>query len=89
VVNINGHLSTFETTKGAVRDEHGRVVGVFGIAREITAQRAAEAALQRQAQMLIESQRVANVGSCAIDLATGQITWSAEIYRLFGVAEAL
>jgi diguanylate cyclase (GGDEF)-like protein/PAS domain S-box-containing protein len=86
VVNINGHLSTFETTKGAVRDEHGRVVGVFGIAREITAQRAAEAALQRQAQMLIESQRVANVGSCAIDLATGQITWSAEIYRLFGVA---
>ncbi len=45
------HLST----KGALRDEEGRVIGTFGISRDITERIVAERALRRQAEVLAES----------------------------------
>ncbi|HET7867143.1 MAG TPA: response regulator [Burkholderiaceae bacterium] len=35
--DADGRLLTFHTTKGPLRDADGRVIGVFGIARDITA----------------------------------------------------
>lgn len=42
----------FLSTKGPLRDADGRVIGVFGIARDITEQRHSEQALRRQAEEL-------------------------------------
>lgn len=45
----------------------------------------AEAALMESHHLLAESQRIAHIGSYRWDLVTGQIEWSDECYRLFGV----
>lgn len=39
---------TFLATKGPLRDETGKVIGIFGVSRDITERRRAEAELQRE-----------------------------------------
>ena len=41
--------------------------------------------LQDKERILSESQRVAHVGSWSVDLATGYISWSDEMYQIYGV----
>jgi PAS domain S-box-containing protein len=57
----------------------GRVIGVSAVFRDITERRK----LQRQ---LAEAQRLAHVGSWEWEIATDQLTWSDELYRLHGLA---
>ena len=40
---------------------------------------------RRAAQELAESQQLAHVGSWELDIATGRVTWSAELHRIFGL----
>jgi PAS domain S-box-containing protein len=45
-------VRVFLATKGPLRDEEGRVFGIFGISRDITAQKRAEAALRENMELL-------------------------------------
>jgi PAS domain S-box-containing protein len=60
------------------------VTGVSSIARDISAQKMAEAALRESESRLAEAQRLAHVGSWSLDTATGRRIWSDELYRLLG-----
>jgi diguanylate cyclase (GGDEF)-like protein/PAS domain S-box-containing protein len=42
-------------------------------------------ALQASAERLNEAQRIAGIGSWSLDLATGELIWSDEIFRLFEI----
>ncbi len=53
---------------------------------DITARKQAEESLQDKEAILSESQRIAHIGSWRIELASGFISWSEEMYRLYGVA---
>jgi len=55
-----------------------------GILRDITRRKRAEDALKFSESRLAEAQRVAHVGSWEWDVATRQVFWSEEQYRLFG-----
>lgn len=55
-----------------------------GILRDITRRKQAEDALKFSESRLAEAQRVARVGSWEWDVATRQVFWSEEQYRLFG-----
>jgi PAS domain S-box-containing protein len=46
IIVANGEARTFLTTRSAQRDEHGRITGLIGIARNITAMKQAEQARQ-------------------------------------------
>jgi PAS domain S-box-containing protein len=52
--------------------------------RDITAHREIESRLRSSEILLLEAQRLAHLGSWHWDLATGEITWSDEVYRVFG-----
>jgi len=52
---------------------------------EVEMRQSTEAALQASESLLRQSQQVALIGSWRMDLATGQITWSQELYQLFEV----
>lgn len=58
----------------------------IGALRERSRRERSEAALREQMARLAESQRIAHVGSWQIDLPDGRLSWSEEMYRLYGVA---
>ncbi|WP_408658598.1 bifunctional diguanylate cyclase/phosphodiesterase [Jatrophihabitans sp.] len=47
------------------------------------------AAAAEREEALAEAQRLATLGSWTWDLASGQMTWSAEMYRIFGVRRGI
>jgi PAS domain S-box-containing protein len=53
-------------------------------ARERTERKKAEEALRRSEMYLAEAQRLSHTGSFGWDLATGEIHWSDETFRIFG-----
>ncbi len=71
---------------------HGRAFeyrgapAVIGLILDISADRAAQASLRRHGEMLAESQRIAHIGSWEADLTTGELIWTDETYRLYGVS---
>ena len=44
--------------------------------------------VRRSEAQLAEAQRLAQIGSWEWDLASGRVTWSDELYRIFGVAQS-
>ncbi len=62
------------------------VVGLTGlcIGAVVSERKRAERDLRRSESGLKESQRVARLGSWTLDPATGQVTWTEELYRMFG-----
>jgi PAS domain S-box-containing protein len=51
---------------------------------DITERKKAGDALQLREAQLIESQRIAHIGSWERDIATNRVTWSDELYRIVG-----
>ncbi|HIK07436.1 MAG TPA: PAS domain S-box protein [Trichormus sp. M33_DOE_039] len=62
----------------------GEIIGGVGIAKNITQQKQLEAQLIKNAANLAAAQRIAHVGSWEFDLQTREITWSEEVFRIFG-----
>lgn len=54
---------------------------------DVTAQKRADEALQRTTDLLEEAQSVARLGSWSVDLRNNEVTWSREMYRLYGRRE--
>ena len=70
-------------TFSPIRSLAGEITGVAAIGRDITAQKQAQEAVRESEARLAEAQRLARVGSWEIELGTGRITWSQEMYRIF------
>ncbi|MDZ7750295.1 MAG: PAS domain S-box protein [Gammaproteobacteria bacterium] len=75
----------FHTRKIAIRDDRGEPRYLLGISEDITESRRAALALQDSEARLREAQRIARVGNWELDLASGRLDWSEEIFRLFEI----
>lgn len=73
-VEISSHRLTFEGRRA-------RLV----LAHDVTSRLAAGEALKASEASLARAQRIAQVGSWELDLATSRLTWSDETYRVFGI----
>ncbi|MBL8481702.1 MAG: PAS domain S-box protein, partial [Rhodocyclaceae bacterium] len=70
VMTADGTSRTFHSTKGPMFDDSGKLVGIFGIARDITERRRDEAVLrEREAQLRIVSDNLP--GGVIYELDTG------------------
>ena len=87
-VRKDGTKIDVSVTISPIRDSTGRIVGASKVARDITERKRAEAALREKEHLLSESQRIAHLGSWTFDPkdASGQIVWSEEMYRIYGVS---
>ncbi len=71
--------------RGAVRrDATGKPLNMIGVVQDIDDRKHAELALAERERQLLEAQRLASIGNWTADLASGELTWSDEIYRIFG-----
>ncbi len=68
-----------------IKDEEGKIVGVIELAIDITEQVRNEVALRRSESHLAETQRIAHIGFWEVDLTTGKVAWSDELYRIMQV----
>jgi PAS domain S-box-containing protein len=66
---ILGVPRTFLTTKGPHRDHQGNVIGIIGIARDITERKQAEEQFQRQRDALYQSEKLATMGQLLAGVA--------------------
>jgi PAS domain S-box-containing protein len=68
-----------------VRDEKGKPICVQGIVFDNTAHRIAHEERRREQRLLMETQRIAQVGSWEMNFQTGELRWTPQTYRMFGV----
>ena len=66
-------------------DEAGRFLQTHGILRDVTEQRRAEKALRQSEHMLSRTESIAHVGSWEWNIVEDRITWSDELFRVFGI----
>ncbi len=92
IENINrhkdGHVVVLETNAVPIFDPAGELVGYRGMDRDITARKQVEMALRQSQESLAEAQRIASLGSWEWDIVKGDLHWSDEIYRIFGLSPA-
>ena len=81
----DGHRELVETIKTPMLDPDGRLIGVMGVARNITALYEARKALEDSEANLKGAQMVARIGSWSADIAQNKLYWSDEICRMFGI----
>jgi diguanylate cyclase (GGDEF)-like protein/PAS domain S-box-containing protein len=80
----DGHEEHVETLKTPLYDAAGTLIGVLGIARDISDQVALRQKLQRTVRRLQTAERIAAQGSWEQDLTTDELVWSDEVHRIFG-----
>jgi PAS domain S-box-containing protein len=88
-----GALNIYSDRVGALEDEDIRLLTQLAddvsfaleINRGETERRPAVEALRDSEQMLAEAQRLGHVGSWRYDMSSGELLWSAEQYRIFGL----
>jgi diguanylate cyclase (GGDEF)-like protein/PAS domain S-box-containing protein len=59
---------------------------IVAVARDISWREQTEHALKESERQLAEAQRVARLGSWEWNITTNKVTWSEEVYRLFGIS---
>ncbi len=60
-----------------------------GIGVDITEQKRAEQQLKQSMKDLLESQRIAKLGTWRLDLSTNEVVWSEELYKMYNFDPAL
>jgi PAS domain S-box-containing protein len=80
---FDGVYRWFQVRGLPVRDSNERILRWCSLLTDIDERKRAEDALKRSEAFLAEGQRLSRTGSFSWRVATGEITWSEELYRIF------
>jgi PAS domain S-box-containing protein len=81
----DGVYRWFQSRGVPQRDADGHVVRWYNLLTEIDERKKAEEKLQRSEWNLLEAQRLGHSGSWSLDVSSGIVTTSPEMFRSFGV----
>lgn len=84
VIWPDGSIHWMQERGDVIRNEEGKPLHMLGVVQDITVRKHAEFERGESERQLIEAQRLASIGSWQADLISGTLTWSDEIYRIFG-----
>lgn len=68
-----------------VRSKDGKPLHMLGVVQDIDQRKQAELALVEREKQLREAQTLARFGNWEVDVTTGEMKWSDEIYSIFGI----
>jgi PAS domain S-box-containing protein len=81
----DGEIRWIEHACQSVKGPSGEFWGLRVSNRDITPRKHAEEALRRSEQSLTEAQRIAHLGNWDWNIAINELSWSDEVYRIFGL----
>jgi two-component system sensor histidine kinase/response regulator len=68
-----------------VTDQHGALKRVIGVIQDITEAKLAEKTIKKNSAELLEAQTIAKIGNWKWNTDTGALSWSDEVFRIYGV----
>ncbi len=74
-----------QTDKVPVRDPEGKVIGLIGMAQDITKRKESEAALEDLARRLQLATKASGTGVWDWDLETDRVVWDEQMFALYGL----
>lgn len=81
----DGSVFRASVNAAAVRDSDDRLLFIEGIFRDVTELKRSQQVLQKREESLAQAQRIARLGNWDWHISTNELTWSDEIYRIFGL----
>ncbi|MFB2893214.1 PAS domain S-box protein [Aerosakkonemataceae cyanobacterium BLCC-F50] len=84
IVTASGKLKWVQAKSRPERRENGDTVW-YGVLFDVSDRKIAEQALQESQTNLADAQRVAHIGSWKFDVIKGKVTWSEELFHIFGL----
>jgi PAS domain S-box-containing protein len=78
----DGKKGWVDNRKYPIRNDSGEIIGLFGIARDITELKQVETALQKNEQLLNQVGRIAKIGGWEMDLLTRKARWTQGTYDI-------
>ncbi len=85
----NGTKRWLSASWQPIYDAQDNPLGTRSSGYDITARKRADDALRVSEKDLRESQRIAHVGNWHLNVATNQVVWSEELYKMYGFDPAL
>ena len=85
IIRPDGSVRTLRSRSFPIRDEKGNVNRVAGATEDITNEVESNESLRKMERLLQETQALAHLGSWELDVQTNHVTWSDEVYRIFGI----
>ena len=83
MVTKSGHVLPAYARADAIKNSEGNIVGLIGVITDITEREKAENALIRSEKELKNSQQITHIGSWYLDVATNQVVWTEELYKMY------
>ena len=84
VVWSDGSVHWVHESGDVVRSEEGVALHMLGMVQDIDVRKKAELALAERETQLREAQKIASMGNWYMNVVSGELKWSDEIYNIFG-----
>jgi PAS domain S-box-containing protein len=85
IETFDGHRKTIQNSTAPIRNADGDIIGAVIVNEDVTARVRAESALRKSERILCEAEKLGHTGSWEWDLRNNAVTWSDELYRIFGL----
>ncbi len=89
VLGAGGIFVTIDFSIRPLKDESGQVIFLIPEGRDISEFKTMEKALRKKESMLAEAQQVAKIGNWEWNVLADEISWSQEMFNVFGLDPAL
>jgi PAS domain S-box-containing protein len=88
VVRRDGNMRFVRSIVEAIKDDLGTPIRIVGATQDITEQVEARELARESEERLKRAERIAHVGNWTWEIPTNRVSWSEELFRIFGKPES-